>query len=145
MGENLAVWHRKVLLWFMLYHTLVCYWYQIPFIYIYIYIYISVCVCVCVLKRLICSEPDSMIEICGKLDKSNTSLNFTCVIFRSALFHLHKLLQERACFLSFSLCLEKVREDGIKPNEISHIYIWVKCFIYPTFPIFISNIYIHDL
>ena len=30
------------------------------------------CVCVCVLKKQICSESDCMVEICGKLDKSNT-------------------------------------------------------------------------
>ena len=30
-----------------------------------------------------CCKSDCMIEICGKLDKSNTSLKFRCVIFRS--------------------------------------------------------------
>ena len=33
-----------------------------------------------------CREFDSMLEIFGKLDKSNTLLNFRCVIFRSAIF-----------------------------------------------------------
>ena len=41
-------------------------------IYIYIYIYI--------------------IEMCGKLDKSNSYLKFRCVIFRSAPFHLRRSL-----------------------------------------------------
>ena len=40
-------------------------------IYIYIYIYVCVCVCVCV-EMIDWGEPDNMIEICGKLDKSNT-------------------------------------------------------------------------
>ena len=48
-----------------------------------------------------------MIEVSGKLDKSNTQLKFSGVIFRSALFHL--------------LRREEVREDEIKLNEISHI------------------------
>ena len=62
-------------------------WYQVSagldkHIYIYIYIYICIYMCVCVyiyiyiyvymLKRQICSESDNMIEIYGKLDKSNT-------------------------------------------------------------------------
>ena len=41
--------------------------------YIYIYIYIYICVCVCVCAEMIdCGVSDSMIGICGKLDKSNT-------------------------------------------------------------------------
>ena len=42
-----------------------------------------------------------VIEICGKLDKSNTKLKFRCVIFHLALFQFHVL--------------------EINPNEISHI------------------------
>ena len=60
---------------------------------IYIYIY--------TLKRYICSETDCMIEIFGKLDKSNTSLKLRCVIFRSALFTLYELNQDRDSFPSF--------------------------------------------
>ena len=60
--------------------------------------YLMILVYIYMLKRWICSESDGMIEICEKLDKSNISLKLRCVIFRS-----------------------KVREDKIKPNEISHI------------------------
>ena len=44
-----------------------------------------------------------MIEIPGKLNKSDTWLKFRCVIFHSALFHLHELLQERKKIF-FTLC-----------------------------------------
>ena len=44
------------------------------------------------------SESDSMKEICGKWDKSNTSLKFRCLIFRSALFHLKLLHDEMKKF-----------------------------------------------
>ena len=45
-----------------------------------------------------------MVEICGKLDKSNTYLKFRFVIFRSALFHLPELLhkeceEKRGCIV----------------------------------------------
>ena len=58
----------------------------------------SVCVCVCV-EMTYCSESDSIIQICGKLDKSNTLLQFRRVIFRS--FYSFKLLQTETVFLRF--------------------------------------------
>ena len=54
-----------------------------------------------------------IIEICGKLDKSNTQSFWTSSD-------------------------QEVREDEIKPNEISLIQIWVKCLIHRTFRIFLS-------
>ena len=43
-----------------------------------------------------CGKSDSMIEICGKLDNSNTKLTFECVIFRS--FYFKELLQTETVF-----------------------------------------------
>ena len=81
-----------------------------------------VCVCVCVCVEIIdCSESDNMIEICRKLYKSNTSLRFKCVIFRSF----------------YSIYFEKFRWK--ETNEISRTCIGVKCLIYPTFHIFQSD------
>ena len=60
---------------------------------------VFVCLCVCVfIERIVPSESDSMIEICGKLDKSNTQLKFRCVIFRLA-----RTSSDRDGFLSFSI------------------------------------------
>ena len=50
------------------------------YIYIYtlyhIYIYICVCVCCVCVEIIDCGEYDSVIEICGKLNKSNNSVRF---------------------------------------------------------------------
>ena len=48
-----------------------------------------------------CSESDILIEICGNLDKSNTQLQFRCVIFRLVLFH--GTSSDIDHFLSFSI------------------------------------------
>ena len=84
-----------------------------------------------------------MTEIWGKLIKSNTLLKFRCVKFRSALFHLHELLQG----------FEEVHEDEIRPNEITHSNL-SKVFDLINFPhisiilsdsiqIYLFNIYIY--
>ena len=54
-----------------------------------------------------------MIQICGKLNKSNTKLRFRCVIFRSGFISSSRKSLRR---------LEEVHEDEIKPERnITHL------------------------
>ena len=70
------------------------------------------CVCVCV-EMIDCGKSDSMIEICGRLDKSNTYI----ALVLSAIVY------------SFF-------------NEISRILLNLcKCLIHPTFHLFLYYIY----
>ena len=57
-----------------------------------------------------------MIEISRKLDKSNTELQFRCVIFRSVLFR--RTASESDCFLGFSIKNNVSRNDKMVKEGI---------------------------
>ena len=52
-----------------------------------------------------CNASDSMIEICGMLDESNTLLKFRCMIFRS--FYSIELLQTYIFLHSLSIYINR--------------------------------------
>ena len=66
--------------------------------------------CVC-WKDSFFSESDSMIEICGKLDKSNTLHRFRCVIFRSGFISSSRTSSRLRLFCEF-FYLKVCEENG---------------------------------